>query len=952
MKRRVKNFFALLLLLFLCMVGNLLLWDVISIGAAQQTHRPIRIGYIDYDGFFVEDANGRMTGYGVEFLEEISKYTGWEYAYIYDSWENHMKNLAEGNIDFICHAQKTPEREENYLFSKYSIGAESGVLYVDCENEDYYYNDFAAFDGMKIAVLQDSFQNESFLAYAKEMGFSCTLLSYPTQNACFEALEKQEADGVVLGSLALKSDYKVVCRFGSEPFYFMSGKENIELVNEVDRALGEIKVSEPYFEAELFQKYYGEGVAVTDPALTREEVELIKDCGQVTVAFIPDLKPMSYVDENGEIAGITVDIVKKIEEKSGLDFRYVMMDVGMKPIDYMKAHPEQMVAGVMTENPDFHNEDTLVSDCFYTDEVVLAGKKGREYALDDPKISYRVAIPQSYAALENYIIKSHPEFELVGADSTDECIHMVLDGKADLLAQNVNAITPLLSKPQHEELVVLPAFFMQERAGIAFADTEENRIIMHIIDKCIETIGTRESAQIIVDHTVTNGYELTLKDIVYKFRYATLIVVLLGSLVLILITVLFAVRRRNYLRLEIKNRQLADAVVQADNANYAKSCFLATMSHEIRTPLNAVMGLLELAGNYVDNPPKMEEYLKKIQTSSKMLLTIINDILDMSAIESNKLKLAKESFALSDVLESVHVVYAETCRQKKVDFVLDMTEVKNNRIFGDEYRLRQIVLNLVSNACKFTPSGGKIILRIKEVPARQEKSYFNFSVTDTGEGMSEEMLERIFKPFEQEDASTARKHGGSGLGLSITKNLVELMRGTISCKSKKGEGTTFKFSIPFELDLGYAVKEISADEVTEEEEITYDFHGVRILLAEDTKINADIAKELLAMVNIQTEHAWNGKEAVEMFMQAEPEKYAAVLMDIQMPEMDGYEATKAIRASSHVQAKQIPIYAMSANAYEEDVSLSLNAGMNGHIAKPIDTKLLYQTLYQAIFQKP
>ncbi len=906
----------------------------------------IKIGYIDYDGFFVPDKNGRMSGYGVEYLEEISKYTDWEYEFVYDSWENHMKSLAEGKIDFICHAQKTKQREKDYLFSKYSVGAESGVLYVHSEDEKYYYNDFSAFDGMKLAVLQDSFQNDSFLEYAKENGFSCTLVPYTTQNDCFLALDKGEADGVVLGSLALKSDYKVACRFGLEPFYFMTGRQNETLVRELDRALGEIKVSEPYFEAELFQKYYGEGVAVTDPALTREEVEFVKNHKPLTVAFIPNLKPMSYVDENGEIVGITVDIVKRIEEKSGLDFNYVMMESGIRPIDYIKTHPQELIAGIMTDNPDFHNGDIVVSDCFNTGEVVLAGKKGQEYALDNPDVTYRVAIPRSYAALENYIIDSHPEFELVGADSTEECIKMVLNGETDLLAQNVNAITPLLYKPQYEDITVIPAFFMQENSGMALVGTNENRILMRILNKCIETISSRELSQIIVDYTVTNGYKLSLEDMAYRFRYTICITVVLGAMVILLVMILFAVRRRNYLRLAIKNRQLADAVVQADNANYAKSRFLAAMSHEIRTPLNAITGLVTIAENHTEDPAEIKEYLKKIHTSSQMLLGIINEILDMSAIESNKLKIAKESFSLSKVLESVQVIYSEQCRQKGIDFVLDMSEVKTDRILGDEYRLRQILLNLVSNAFKFTRAGGTIHISVKEVSAHQGNAYYNFAVTDTGEGMSEEMQKRLFKPFEQEDAKTARKHGGSGLGLSLTKNLVELMRGTISCKSKKGEGTTFKFSIPFELDLNYATKECVIEETVIP---AYDFKGIRVLMAEDTRLNAEIAKELLAMVNIQTDHAWTGKEAVEMFTQAEPGTYAAILLDIQMPEMDGYEAARAIRASSCEQAETIPIFAMSANAYAEDVSLSLNAGMSGHIAKPIDTNILYSTLYKAVF---
>lgn len=265
-------------------------------------------------------------------------------------------------------------------------------------------------------------------------------------------------------------------------------------------------------------------------------------------------------------------------------------------------------------------------------------------------------------------------------------------------------------------------------------------------------------------------------------------------------------------------------------------------------------------------------------------------------------------------------------------------------------RLNQVLLNLISNAYKFTPEGGKITFTVKELPKREETVYYKFTVADTGEGMSEEMLSRLFLPFEQEGADTAQKHGGSGLGLSIAKNLVELMGGSISCQSEKGKGTVFTVSVPFLLDE--SVEKVREESTEEQETVEldkqYDFAGKKVLLAEDTEMNAEIAEELLALVNVKVDHAWNGKEAVEMFAAAQPDTYVAVLMDVQMPIMNGYEAALAIRALNHADAATMPIYAMTANAFTEDVSAALNAGMNGHIAKPIDTKILYETLRKAV----
>ena len=388
---------------------------------------------------------------------------------------------------------------------------------------------------------------------------------------------------------------------------------------------------------------------------------------------------------------------------------------------------------------------------------------------------------------------------------------------------------------------------------------------------------------------------------------------------------------------------------EAEHLAEVKSVFLANMSHEIRTPMNAIVGLTEIAKHYEEDPKKIEDYLDKIDVSSKVLLNIINDILDMSSIENKKMKIAKEPFDLHEILMSVCTIYEPQCKQKGIAFEVQDEEVTHTHLIGDGLRVNQILLNLVSNAYKFTPSGGKITIKVKELYVKEEKAYFNFLVEDTGEGMSEEMQTRLFQPFEQESATTAQKHGGSGLGLSIAKNFVELMSGSISVKSKKGEGTTFVVSIPFEFEQA-AEPEITEQpvendlSVVQEEQAVYDFTGKKVLLAEDTAFNEEVATELLAMVHMDVDCAHNGKEAVELFEKAKPGTYMAILMDIHMPVMNGYEAARTIRKSEREDAGTIAIYAMTANSFEEDVSAALNAGMNGHIAKPIDAQILYEVL--------
>lgn len=940
MQRRYRRVLAAFMAV--CMMCGI--FGVTHVSAGEK--RIVRIGYIDYAGFITETEDGSYTGYGVEYLNKIAKYTGWEYEYVHDTWENHLQSLKNGDIDFLCHAQKTPEREEEYLFSKYSIGTESSVLYVREDDGRYYYNDFEAFDGMKIAILENSFQNAEFSEYAEKKGFDFTFVSYQTQEDCFLALDAGSVDAVAMGSLALRPEYKVVCRFGSDPFYFMTGKENQELLNELDDTLGQITVTGSSFQSDLYEKYYGDATAEQEVTLTREETEYIENADVVTIAFIPSRKPFSYINADGELTGIIVDIMRLVEERSGLTFEYVMMPQGMRTMDYLETAPGAFIAGVMVDNPAFQNEPYLLSEQMYADDVSLVCKNGMSYEIDAGNQTYTLAIPSSYMALEDYIMRNYPQFEIVPCQDTKECLRMVLDGSVDFAAQNVNVLEPYLADPHYEGLNVIPTFFMQENMGVISLDSEEHQIVTSIINRCLDSITSKEIAQFSVDHMVANAYRPTWQDMLYKFRYPFIAIGFLLLLVLALMECFIILRRRNYHRLEEKNQQLALAVAQANHANQAKSQFLARMSHEIRTPMNAIVGLTELAKHRKEEPQQVEEYLDKIETSSQVLLEIINDVLDMSAIESDKMKIAQEPFVLREILDSIYTVYSTQCRQKGVEFEMNADAVRDNFLEGDGLRLNQILLNLISNAYKFTPKGGKITVTVTELSGQGEKAYYKFMIEDTGEGMTQEMLGRLFLPFEQEGADTAQKHGGSGLGLSIAKNLVELMGGSISCQSEKEIGTTFAVSIPFALDEDAVAKSRVTEETQRQllPEEEYDFEGRKVLLAEDTEINAEIAKELLELVNMHVDHAWNGKEAVEMFAAAEPGTYTAILMDVQMPIMNGYEAVTAIRALEHLDSEKIPIYAMTANAFSEDISAALNAGMNGHIAKPIDTKILYEIL--------
>ena len=402
-----------------------------------------------------------------------------------------------------------------------------------------------------------------------------------------------------------------------------------------------------------------------------------------------------------------------------------------------------------------------------------------------------------------------------------------------------------------------------------------------------------------------------------------------------------------------KNEALAEALTVAEDASRAKTAFLSNMSHEIRTPMNAIIGLDTLALHDAGLSEQTRDYLEKIGASARHLLGLINDILDMSRIESGRVILHKEEFSLGAVLEEINTMVMSQCSDKGLHYECRVLSEMDDWYVGDATKLKEVLINILSNAIKFTEAPGSVTMTVRRTAQFEDQSTLCFRVQDTGIGMDQEFLPKIFDPFSQEDGSTKNKYGSTGLGMAITKNIVEMMNGTISVESEKGVGTVFTVFVTLKnseheeaAPAAAPGQETASASGGDEQRPT--LAGRRILLAEDIEINAEIMMDVLSMEEIEADHAENGRVAVEMFSASTPGSYSAILMDIRMPEMDGLEAAAAIRALDRPDAKKIPIIALTANAFDEDVQRSLQAGMNAHLSKPVEPDHLYRTLEDLI----
>ena len=1035
----------------------------------EAEHQTVRVGWYE-DSYHITDKNGDRSGYGYEFEQAVSAYTGWDYEYVTGDWTELVEMLQNGEIDLMSALSYTDERARTMLFSDQAMGKERYYLYADLANTDISAADLSTLNGKSIAMMEQSVQTTQFCEWEEKYQISTKHVFVDSIDQAKELLAAHEIQGVISTETSIWVDVgmsAIVTTGGSEIYYGIN-KKRPDLKEELDSAMRSMENDKPFYSDELYKQY----IATQSTAvLSSQEKEWLEGHGAIRLGYLNNDPGFSTVDaKNGQLTGVINDYVDYAKDCLGqtLNFELTGFDTQEEQIEALQQNNIDMIFHV-SQNP-YYAEQNRLSLSNTVLSIPLAVITAQNAFNENAENT--VAVSKEDTKFKWYISYNYPEWNVVEYDSDSEAEKAVQSGQADcLITRSAQAMKYVNGKKVH-------SVFLTKAANTSFAVEKGNTVLMSILNKTLKSMQTSKLTGAV------SMYEDSLKKVKLtdfikdNFLVVTSVCIVLFALVLSVILGLLRKARQEASRSQKLNRQLREsqqdlktALLQAESANSAKTAFLNNMSHDIRTPMNAIIGFTSLAASHIDSKDAVKEYLKKIQTSSEHLLSLINDVLDMSRIESGKVKIDEKPLHLPDLLHDIRTITRPSINSKQLDFLIDTVDVIDEDIIADKLRLTQILLNILSNAVKYNKNGGTVSLRVRqENKAPKGCATYHFIIRDTGIGISKEFQKHIFENFSREETATVSGIQGTGLGLAITKKIVEMMGGTIALESEVGVGSEFDVCLTFKLDgekkvyevveslqglrvlvadddtdtcisiakmlseigmrsewtvsgkeavvraklatemgdefYAYIIDWLMPDmngietvrrirrvignnspiiiltaydwsdveeeakeagvtafcekplfmselrdiltkpiQVKEEPELDVQaFKGKKILLVEDNELNQEIASEILKETGFVVEVVNDGSVAVEKMKAARPGQYDMILMDVQMPVMNGYEATRQIRAMKSDYCRQVPIIAMTANAFEDDRALAVKAGMSGYLTKPIKIEEMLKTV--------
>ena len=896
----------------------------------------------------VDDQRNPVSGYAYDYIQAIATYAKWDVEYIYcDSFAECVEKLLAGEVDLFYDVSYTDERAKVILYPDEPMGNEYYWLYASGSNAAIVPGDYASMDGKTVGVTTGTIQIDFLEQWRKKRNIECKVEEFRTIPDKEAALASGKIDMDLEVNMLASRNFSAVEKIGTSPYYLVANKGRPDLVDDINSAMDKLLNNDLYYLARLEERYFSD--TVLSHQLTFEEKRWIDTHKTLRVGFFDKYLPFSALDRDGNPTGVGIEtiqrIVKDLKLEDALEVEFVCytdLEKGMRAVESGEI---DMVFPAYVSNLVKHDFRvvggktlaTLACDVVYAEDR-WKGKVGR------------IGVNKHNLMQYYYSKEAYPDAEIVYFDGVRACLDGLLEGAVDVTFLNGFRSDALLKPAKYRPLCAMRA---KNDFTFRMAFAEDNIGLMLLMDRGATMLDPDFVNKASYSY-IGKIYNYTILDFFWEhLRLAVFAIAVLVALVTALVGFRISNRKLAGMNRELKEHsetierqrlqetelrgRLEEALRMAQAANRAKTTFLNNMSHDIRTPMNAIIGFADLAAGHVDDPECVRDSLKTISLASEHLLSLINDVLDMSRIEAGKVTLNEREESLSEILHALRDIVAADVREKGHDFSIDVSGIRDDRVLCDRMRLNQVLLNLVSNAIKYTRPGGSISVRgVQKPSAKDGFGAYEFHVKDNGIGMGEEYAKTLFDPFTREQNSTVSGIQGTGLGMPISKNLVELMGGTISVETRKGEGTEFTVSVAFRIAEG------KPEAAPEREAGAVSLKGRKILMVDDSALNRKIGMLLLSEQGLAVDTASDGKIAVDMVREKGTGAYDIILMDVQMPVMDGYEATAEIRKLPG--GDRPKIIAFSANAFEEDKERSLRAGMDGHISKPLKIDALLREL--------
>ena len=804
-------------------------------------------------------------------------------------------------------------------------------------------SDFKFMDGKRVGVLMDTEPEIMLTEWENKNGIHTEHVNVNNDNDVEKKLANHEIDAFVSLEESIWSEQGIssVTTIGKSGIYFAINKERSDIKTELDYAMCQLDQDSPFFKADMYKKYF---TLDYNQSLTGGEKSWLEEHGDIRMGFLNNDPAIFSMDETtGKLTGMLSEYVSYAKECLGnqtLKFNIQDYDDYDEMLQALQNHEIDMIfyAG---RNPDIAEKKgyALTNTVWSYNLMTVTDEKN----FDEGNV-YTVAVPKEKEALKQQLTFSYPQWNLVDYDSFEEAAEMITNEKADCFLMGASQA---MVYDNNRDFKSVP---LTKTMEACFAVKGGEGTLLSILNKTLKGMpsGMLTSAIAIYDSTADKVTFLDfVKDNMLAFFLATGFSAL--SIIVIILVLLRKARKAEAAAklaandTQKLNEKLEIALKKAEDVSLAKTSFLNNMSHDIRTPMNVILGYAQLMENELNGKdiPEALEHLEKLQQSGNLLLSIINNVLDMARIESGRMEIDENYCRIEDVWKSLFAVFDEKARKKNISLHYTMN-VEHEHVLTDVTKVKEILVNILSNAIKYTPAGGSVMVYVDELPC-DESGYMivRIRISDTGIGMSRDYLTKIFEAFTREKNTTKSKIAGTGLGMSIVKNYVDLLGGTIDVESELGKGSTFTVTLKHRIaDERYYVKK-HIEEIETESEI---LEGRNILLAEDNDLNAEIAEAILKRAGLTIERVENGIQCVNRILEMPAGTYDMIFMDIQMSEMDGYKATQAIRNLTDKDKACIPIIAMTANAFAEDKRKTMEAGMNAHLSKPLNVPELMDTI--------